>query len=149
MTNLVNRFPLWQTVRRFALELRGAAAIEFAIIVPVLAVIVLMISDASNVAVGGSRMESALRSSVQYVMNGGVDMAQAQAVGLQAWQGKPSNATLSVSSVCKCGSGAGICGQICSDGSLPQTFVTATATGKLGGSVIHIQKTLGETIRVH
>jgi len=149
MTEQTEHSTLWQTVRKFARDLHGAAAIEFAIIVPVLVVIVLMIADASNVAVGGAHMETAIRSSVQYAMNGGTDMAQAQAVGLQAWQGKPSNASLSVSSVCKCGSGSGICGQICGDGSLPQTFVTAVASGKIGGTVVHVQKTLSETIRVH
>ena len=139
----------WQLVRRFARELHANAAIEFAIIVPVLAVVAVMISDASNVALGASHMESALRSSVQYAMNGGTDMSQAQTVGMLAWQGKPDGASLNVTSVCKCGAAGGDCDQICPDGSLPQTFVSATASAALGGSVIHLQKTLSETVRVH
>jgi Flp pilus assembly pilin Flp len=149
MTNPANCSNLLQIVRRFARERHANAAIEFAIIVPVLAVMAVTISDASSVAIGASHMETALRSSVQYAMNGGTDMSQAQAVGVQAWQGKPHGATLNVTSVCECGAGAGICNQICPDGSLPQTFVSAVASAPLGGSVIHLQKSLSETVRVH
>lgn len=149
MTKPENYSALWQTVRRFTRELHASAAIEFAIIVPVLAIIVVMISDASSVAVGASHMETALRSSVQYAMNGGIDMSQAQAVGVQAWQGKPNGSNLTVTSICKCGTAGGICSQICPDGSLPQTFVSAVASASLGGSMIHLQKTLSETVRVH
>jgi len=149
MASLAPRSTGWQVIRRFVHDLRATSAIEFAIIVPVLAIIVVMISDVSNVAVGGSRMEGAIRSSVQYAMNGGTNMSQAQMVGLQAWQGKPNGASLNVTSMCKCGSAGGSCTQVCPDGSLPQTFVSAVATAQLGGTFVHVQKTLSETVRVY
>jgi|SRR6185503_3324165 len=138
-----------RTVRGFARDLRATAAIEFAIIVPVLALVTLMISDVSDVATGASHMETAIRASVQYAMNGGTDMTQAQAVGVQAWQARPSGSSLTVTSMCMCGAGAGLCNQICSDGSQPRAFVSAQASAPLGGTFVHIQKTLSETVRVH
>jgi len=146
MTNL-NSGP--KVIRGFVRDLRANAAIEFALIVPVLAVIVLMISDTSSVAVGASHMEGAVRSSIQYAMNGGTDMAQAQAVGNLAWQDRPHNASLNVTSVCMCGSAGGSCTQVCPDGSLPKTFVSAAATAQLGGTFVHLQKTVSETVRVY
>jgi Flp pilus assembly pilin Flp len=149
MANLDARSTGWQVIRRFVHDLRATSAIEFALIVPALVIITLMISDTSNIAVGASHMEGAVRSSVQYAMNGGTNMSQAKAVGLLAWQGKPDGASLNVTSVCKCGSAGGNCNQVCPDGSLPQTFVSAVATAQLGGTFVHLQKTLTETVRVY
>ncbi len=124
------------------------AAIEFAFLLPVLVIGALTLSDTANIGMGASRMQSAVRASIQYAMNGGTDMTVAQTQGTQAWSNKPSNGTISVSESCVCGSGAGTCGVLCADGSVPSTYVTAVATATLGGSVLSVNKSVTESVRI-
>jgi len=140
---------LTQTMLRpFLAREDGTAAIEFALIVPVLAIITLMMPDASDIVFGAMNMNMAVRSSIQYAMNTGTDMTAAQTIGTQNWVNKPSHATLIASTACTCGAGAGTCGQICGDGSQPQTYVTVTATATLGGMVYSLPLTTAQKVRV-
>lgn len=125
----------------------GAAAIEFAFLLPVLTVGILSISDVANIAIGESQMQSAVRASIQYAMNGGTDMSVAQTQGTSAWSNKPPSGTLTVTKSCLCGSAAGTCGQLCADGSVPSTYVTAVASATLGGNVISTTKSVTESVR--
>src|SRR5690348_3467441 len=135
-------------LRPFVKREDGTAAIEFAIVVPVLATIAVMMPDASDIVFGAMNMNMAVRSSIQYAMNTGTDMSAAQTIGSQNWLNKPSHATLIASTACTCGSGAGTCGQICSDGSQPQTYVTVTANATLGGMVYSLPLTTTQKVRV-
>jgi Flp pilus assembly protein TadG len=138
-----------RTIRQLIADARGLAAIEFAFIAPVLAIIAILMTDVGIAAVGAMNMESAVRASVQYAMNGGSDLAVAKNVGLSAWSSQPSDATLATSKSCKCGSSTVVCTATCSSGALPSAFFTATATGTLGGSIIHFNKTTTQTVQVN
>lgn len=127
----------------------GTAAIEFALLLPILVVGVLFLSDAVTIGTGSSEMQSAVRASIQYAMNGGTDMSVARQQGLLAWDNEPSDATLSVTKACTCGASAGTCGTLCADGNDPATYITGVATGTLGGNVLSISKTVTESVRVH
>ncbi len=126
----------------------GVAAVEFAMVVPILAGIVIVLPDISQAAESVMQMEGAARASIQYAMGGGTDMAQAQTIGLQAWADRPDNAALAAREYCECAGAAGTCGQSCPDGSIPQTFFSVTATGKMGGSVISFNKSITRTVRL-
>jgi Flp pilus assembly pilin Flp len=126
----------------------GAAAVEFALIVPVLAIIAVMLPDTSDIVFGAMNMNMAVRSSIQYAMNSGNNMSMAQTIGNQTWTNKPHGATLTASTVCTCGSGSGICGQTCVDGSLPNTYVTVTGAATFGGTVLTLPLTTTQTVRV-
>ena len=134
--------------RRLLASIGGTSAVEFALIAPALASMVLGISQVSEVLIGSSDMQAAARASVQYVLNGGTDLTTAQNVGLQAWSNKPANATLVASEYCTCQGVTAVCTQTCSDGSVPHQYIGATATGTLGGTVYTVNKTLTETARI-
>lgn len=127
----------------------GTAAIEFALLLPILVVGVLFLSDAVTIGTGASEMQSAVRASIQYAMNGGTDMTVAKNQGVLAWADMPSDGTLSVTKACTCGASAGTCGTLCADGSDPATYITGVARGTLGGNVLSISKTVTESVRVH
>lgn len=135
-------------LRRILQETAGTAAIEFSIIIPVFAIAAVTLSDASSIATGASKMQTAVRASIQYAMNGGTDMSAAKTQGINTWVDKPSGATMTVSEQCVCGGGAGTCGTLCADGSVPSTYVTAVAQATLGGDVIKISKNVTESVRV-
>ena len=126
----------------------GTSAVEFALIAPAFATIVLGISQVSDMVVGATHMQTAVRTSIQYALNGGTDMTTAENLGLAAWQSKPGNATLAASEYCTCDGVTTVCTQTCSDGSVPNEFVTATAAARLGGTIYYADKTLTETARV-
>jgi Flp pilus assembly protein TadG len=138
-----------RTTRQFIRDARGLAAIEFAFIAPVLAIIAILMTDVGIAAVGAMNMEGAVRASVQYSMNGGADLTVAKNVGMSTWSSQPSDAAMSTSKICKCGSSVVACTSTCSNGSQPLGFFTATATGTLGGSIIHFSKTTTQTVQVN
>jgi Flp pilus assembly protein TadG len=140
---------LWSSARfrEAAASTSGNAAIEFALAVPVLVIAVLGLYDVASIAIGAAEMETAVRASTQYAMNGGTDMTKAQTLGVSAWNGKPSGGTLTVSTACTCGSSAGTCGTLCPDTSVPQTWVTATAQAPLGTNFIKINDTVTQKIQ--
>jgi len=136
------------TARRLLSAVEGTSAVEFALIAPALASMVLGISQVSEVLIGSAHMQTAARASIQYALNGGTDLTTAQNVGLQAWADKPANATLAASEYCTCHGVTAVCTQTCSDGDVPKQYVSATATGTLGGTVYTVNKTLTETARI-
>lgn len=135
-------------VRSLVHSVAGTSAVEFALIAPALATMVVGISQVSDVLVGSSHMQTAARASIQYVLDGGSDLTTAESVGMQAWDGKPANATLVASEYCTCDGGTASCTQTCPDGDIPDLYVKAMATGTLGGSAYNVNKTVTETARV-
>jgi Flp pilus assembly protein TadG len=126
----------------------GVAGVEFAMVLPILAAIVVTLPDISQAAMSVMQMEGAARASIQYAMGGGTDMTMAQTVGLHAWSEKPANAALAASQSCRCAGAPGTCGQSCPDGSVPQTYFSVTASGHMGGSVISFDKSITRTVRL-
>ncbi len=140
-------YPFWQWVRQFA-EDSGTAAVEFGLLAPVLAIMVLGISQVSAILVGSSDMETASRAAIQYVLNGGSDMSVANAAGMQAWDNKPANGTLTSSEYCTCDGVTSPCTQACPDGSAPYEYVSVVTTGELGGSVFYLNRAQTQIARV-
>lgn len=140
MTNLSILNRLWHRDR-------GNAAIEFALILPILSTIVITIADVTTIAVGTGQMQTAVRASVQYLMNGGTSTTTAQTVGTDAWNNEPTGGTLTINEACYCSGATHSCATLCSDNTSPQAFYTVTASGALGGSVIRRTQTVTETVR--
>ena len=139
--------PVWHSMRQFAQD-SGTAAVEFGLLAPVLAIMVLGISQVSAIVVGSSAMETASRAAIQYVLNGGSDMSVANAVGLQAWDNMPANGTLTATEYCTCDGVTSPCTQACPDGSAPYEYVSVVTTGELGGSVFYLNRTQTQTARI-
>jgi Flp pilus assembly pilin Flp len=148
MGKAIRRSVARALLRPFVKREDGAAAVEFALIIPILAVIAVMLPDTSDIVFGAMNMNMAVRSSIQYAMNSGTNMAQAQTIGNSTWTNKPAGATLSAFTYCKCGASSGTCGAICMDGSLPSTYVTVIGTATFGGTVISVPVTTTQTVRV-
>ena len=140
--NMRNCFP------KFAASMRGTAAIEFAFIVPTLALIVVALFDVATIATGRGEMQTASRAAIQYAINGGSDMTVAQTQGLNAWNSEPSDGALSATTSCLCAGSAFDCQTICADNSYPKEYVTVTASGTLGGRMLSHYETITEVVRV-
>ena len=132
----------------FAAARNAASAIEFAIIAPLLALIVITLGDVATIATGVGEMQTAIRASIQYAMNGGLDMTIAQTQGVNAWDSKPANGTLTATTACYCAAAGADCQTPCADNSAPEKVVTVTASGTLGGNTIQRNETITEKVRV-
>ena len=130
-------------------RLAGTSAIEFALIAPLLAVIVVSMADVTDIAFGSSNMQLAVRAGIQYAMAGGTDEAVAQTHADTAWTDKPGDESVISAKLCKCaGTVVGDCEAFCADNSRPEMYLTVTATGTLGGNFYSVAQTSTETVRV-
>jgi Flp pilus assembly protein TadG len=116
------------TLLRFWSDRRGAAAVEFAIVTPVLVGLVLAGTAVFDSGTRLNNMRQALRPAAQYYMNGGVDDAQARTLAMDSWKNPPGNAAVTSARACRCGDGEHDCSTLCPDGTPTDVFVTLTAT---------------------
>jgi Flp pilus assembly protein TadG len=146
MTLRLRKAAIWRHLVRLRGE-QGMAAVEFAFVAPVLVAMVLTLSDVSDMALGTTNMQAAVRATTQYFVNGNTDTNAAQTQGNNAWVSKPGGSTLTATQACKCGNTVTDCTLFCADGSSPSMYFTVTATATLGGSVVSQSKTITETVR--
>ncbi len=132
----------------FAKQREGVSAIEFGLIAPILAAIVLGLANIATIATGVGEMQTAVRAAVQYAMNGGTDMTVAQTQGTNAWQSEPSDGSFTATSACFCGTTGSDCQTVCSDNTVPKKFITVTASGSYGTGVLKKSETVTEQVRV-
>jgi len=145
MRTLMSISRLLAKVRR---DKRGTSAVEFALIAPVLAGVVVALADVNNMSMGATNMQAAVRAGAQYAMAGGTDPTAAESTADAAWTRKPGGGTIDASRVCKCAGVAQDCNTVCSDNQWPELYMTVTATGHFGGNFYSMDKTITETVRV-
>jgi Flp pilus assembly protein TadG len=127
---------------------RGAAAVELALILPFIAAIAVVSAGVWDVGMRKQSLHGALKVAAQYYMNGGQDDAAARAIALAAWQTKPSNANVTASRICRCGSTANACNTLCSNSTPPAVFVQLTATATTPGAQYFATQTAQDMVRV-
>ncbi len=113
---------------------RGAAAVEFAIIVPVLVAMFLAATQVWDASTRVNNLRLALRPATQYYMAGGTDDAQAVAFATSSWQSPPTDASITSARSYRCGQTATVSTTVlCADNKPPAIFVTLTASGSWTG----------------
>ncbi|HXJ02791.1 MAG TPA: TadE/TadG family type IV pilus assembly protein [Micropepsaceae bacterium] len=138
----------FRALRRLYRCRKGTSAIEFALIIPIIAAMLITISDVANIMVGASTMQTVARSAIQYAMNGGTDMNAAQNIAMQSWNSPPNDAAISAVQACFCGGSGADCNTPCPDQSVPQNNVTVTVSGTYGGDVMQKKSTVVEKVRL-
>ena len=138
------RFFSW---RRFAGDQRGAALMEFGILLPIFSIIVLCVAQYGSMIIAYQQMHNAIASSAVYVMRGGTTTATAQTMGLDAWVNKPSDGALTVVASCTCSGSSANCANLCSDGTYTINYTTVTATGTFHGPLANKSMTSTQVVR--
>jgi Flp pilus assembly protein TadG len=106
----------------------GVAAVELALVAPVIGAMTLVSFDVWQGAAATQDMRAALNAGVEYYLNGGTSDTGAQSAAMSAWQNAPGNAAISTVRGCQCGASTHSCSSLCSDGAPPWTVVTLSAT---------------------
>jgi Flp pilus assembly protein TadG len=121
-------------LRKFLRHSSGASALEFAIIAPILAGLVVYGFDAWELINRKQDMHAAINATAHYYMGGGGDDPTAQAIGMSGWPNTPADAKITLSSACICGGAAWDCNTVCTTTQqAPEIHVTITATDQWNG----------------
>jgi Flp pilus assembly protein TadG len=114
----------------FLRDRRGVSAVEFALISPIVAGLLVFAWDGWQAANAQMKMRNALQAGAEYVMTGQADDNTAKAVVSNYWAGKPTGAAVTVVRACKCGGADNVCTGLCPNTTTPPSvFVTLTASG--------------------
>lgn len=132
----------------FLRDERGVSAVEFALTVPILLFSLLGVVDIGTAVYKRADMEAALRSGVQYFMNGGEDLDVAEAVVEDSWTTKPDTVTVVADRICFCGSAVSSCNEVCSDtGKSPTAYNRIQATAIFEGILMDDSYDAAQTVR--
>jgi len=136
-------------IRSLLHDERGAAAVEFGLIAPILGALVALIFNVWTAENGLTQMHKALDAGAEYYMAGGTDDPTAQAVTLDAWPGHPDDASITATRACKCGDTVSVCTGLCAGTQTPPSvYVTLSATGTGVGVFQHRSLSLQQVVRV-
>jgi Flp pilus assembly protein TadG len=134
--------------KKFSRNESGVSAVEFALIAPVLLFSLLGVVDIGNVVYQRSDMESALRSGIQYFMNGGDDLTRAEAVVNDAWTTKPDGVSVVAERFCLCDTTPHACNVLCDDDTYPASYNRLRATATFPGILSEDAHEASQSVRV-
>lgn len=127
---------------------RGASAIEFALLAPVLASGLVLAFDCWSDMKASADMKDAVQTAVRYYQNGGTTDSVAQAAGLSAWTTHPPGSSFTVTRTCSCGPTQWSCSSYCTGSTPPLTYVTIAAHASYSGPLLSNSLNQQELVRV-
>jgi Flp pilus assembly protein TadG len=108
---------------------RGAAAVEFALLVPVLATVFIGLANYGLATFERMELESAARAGAQMALIDTSSTSTIQQVVVDSTNADIATTDVTVTESCKCADGTTVtCGNTCGDGSTNQYYMTITAT---------------------
>ncbi|HEX4709450.1 hypothetical protein [Phenylobacterium sp.] len=139
---------MMRRLRAFAADRGGLAAMEFAFIAPIVAVMLVVGVDGWLRETHMSQIRTATQTGVRYYQTGGSDDTVAQTVSVAAWSGKPADGALNVVRSCMCGTTAVTCPGVCPGNNQSSVFLTLTASGTYSGLMHSHALSQSDVIRV-
>jgi Flp pilus assembly protein TadG len=137
-----------RSLRRFPQHRGGGSAVEFAIIVPILAGLLISGFDAWQLINRKQDMHAAINAGAHYYMGGGADDPTAQAISLSGWPNRPGDAQVAISRACTCAGAGSSCTTVCAaTQQAPEIRVTLTAQSQWTG-LTPAALSESETVRV-
>ncbi len=115
-------------MRMFSRDESGTGAIEFALVAPLLAVVLLGTMSGWAYYQQNNLMRDAVEVAGKYFLQGGTSQTTALNIATAAWTDKPADGQVALNQTCTCGGTAASCGSVCSDGSIPEKYWTIEAS---------------------
>jgi Flp pilus assembly protein TadG len=116
-------------VRELLRDCRGAVAVEFALVTPILLLILLHVVDLGMAFHEKMETEVAARAGFQYALFDKDDATGIRNAVTSATDLPPEELTVNVTSFCQCADGsAATCGDVCTAGDFPGTYVQVSVT---------------------
>lgn len=137
-----------KTLMKILRDRRGAAAVEFAFVVPILAGLAVASYGVWEAAARQQNMRSALRLGTQYYINGGSNDAAARTVALAGWSRKPEGGDIAISRMCRCGDDVVTCTTLCAASKPPAIYVTLAGSATTSDAMFNKAINASKVIRV-
>ena len=117
-------------MKRFFGNESGVGGVEFALIAPLMSIILLGIVSSWSYYRDLGYMRDGVEAGAKYYLQGGSNDATSYSIASKAWAEKPENGKVTVTRMCTCVDTSVSCGggTICSDGSVPQIQVAIVGT---------------------
>ncbi len=109
----------------------GAAAVEFGLIAPIVAAVLVSVATTGGAILAYNKMRQAVSSGAQYSLAVRDDPDTVRDVVLAAWNTRPEAATVTVTQACYCpstGDTAVSCSTLCADSSYPKKYTQISAS---------------------
>jgi Flp pilus assembly protein TadG len=126
---------MMRRLRAFAADHRGLAAMEFALIAPIVVTVLLLGVDGWLENTQISQVRTAMQTGARYYETGGNDDTVAQTVAMASWVSKPNDAAMSVVRSCTCGSVPIACTSLCAGSNPPSAFITVAGSATYAGLI--------------
>jgi len=137
-----------RSFRSFLTDRSGVAALEFALITPLLVAMLVFGADTWLRINQLNDERTALQTGIRYYETGGSDDTAAQQVAQAAWPHIPTNGALTVARSCTCGTLPADCTSLCAGNNTPSVFLTLTAQGTYSGVMESRVLTQNDVVRV-
>ncbi|MBS0409026.1 MAG: pilus assembly protein [Proteobacteria bacterium] len=118
---------------RWLQDRSGAAAVELALVTPMLAVVLAGIATYAPELDKVHKMREAVSSGGLYVMTGVTDPTAIRNLALQAWTGRSDSDSITVTQWCACGGASGSCNTLCADNTVPRAYTQISAASRYTG----------------
>jgi len=116
-------------MRRFAGDRSATAAIQMAMILPVMVAGCLGMADLWSLFSSNINMRAGVNTAANLVMQGETNTATLQTAALAGWSNAPSGAAVTVDSNCSCSGIAVACTTLCAGNKAPSILYTIKASG--------------------
>lgn len=142
-------------LRQFITHSGGVSAVEFALIAPILLLVLAGIVTGWTYSTQLMEMRTAVKSGANYVLQGGLDLTATKSAVMMSWANKPGDASVQVVRQCSCAGTVSACTTVCAgNGSIPNMSVIITAVGSVDMplydlfATARVQASRAEVIRV-
>lgn len=115
-------------MQKFFRDDTGVGAIEFALIAPLLALVLLGTISGWAYYQQNNYMRDSVEVAGKYFLQGGTSEEVAMDIAEAAWTDKPEDGSMALNKTCICAGAAASCSGVCSDSSIPETYWTIEAS---------------------
>lgn len=106
----------------------GVAAVEFAMVLPILCLVLLGILDGWSYATSSLSMRAGVKTAANLVMSGSTSDAATQAVAIASWESRPEDGQVTLSRIYMCGTTVVDASTMCSGPKVPSIYVQIQAS---------------------
>ncbi|AMY00199.1 TadE/TadG family type IV pilus assembly protein [Mesorhizobium ciceri] len=107
----------------------GVAAVEFAMVLPILCLVLLGILDGWSYITSSLSMRAGVKTAANLVMSGSTDDAATQAIAIASWENRPEDGQVTLSHIRMCGTTVVDASTMCSGPKVPSIYVQIQASG--------------------
>lgn len=126
----------------------GVAAVEFAVVVPLMAALVVGMVSVWDLASNWTGAQSAAGAGARYYLDGGADDARAEEIALLAWPDPPADADASIVRTCMCGDVVTLCTDLCIGSLPPEVWIQVETTGTWYNGLASRELSASQVVRV-